>query len=1310
MFRPATHSAPTLENTTKAGPVAGAQSGGEVSTEGPWIASCNYWAPVRKAEVQKKPDSVEGTLKLKGPGLEVESRLAADGKQESGCSGGPDERWGFPKDGAPMPDVTAIIATVPDPVHTHLAMQFDRAVDGILQAAADSDYLSSYYWLPWRSSADGSGTADASGRGAPGHDPERERQPGLIILKHAPTNFYKAIYLFLVAESPTQGIDGAQFQNAILYEQDLANLESKGRIHFARGMNGKAAIVGPNFSGSAASLLAAIEKTRTEYPERPDFEVAGVIATKADELGQDLRRRGNSYVNFLDQRDFDTRKLIESLKASGYDTEKRFVLLSEDNTALGYNESTDKKSRVQVIRFPRDISLLRNAEIANGQSRGGATPSESIPSQYLPFSLKDSSVIDSIPQFSRESTPLSQEAQLMAIGRRIHRFRAQFIAIAGSNILDQVFLAQFLHRACPDARLLFFNADLLMVRELDSVPFIGSITITSNPLMGLGTTNRAFPMGASEALYNAASYTFWGRKVISRVDPDSPAGEACLARGDVVLKVKKAKGGTQIEYLRNGKPETAVIKVDDNKAELGMHFEPPLQTYGSLLQLTPASGSNSNGILQPNLWATALGTDGYYPLEILSPCSSDHSKVLQPAIDSSTGELVEQVCNASEIAKPPGSTLIYPGRMWDVLCALVSLLCLAHVLMLLTADYRSALTRDLAFEDNDQPERRSTYVRLAAAMLFSMAFVVSFPVIALRMKFNVNTVSFLGAILALLFGVIAIVFTIWKTQKCVRSVTARAVTSRTAEAQDRYGRFRAAGDWCFSWSGVAISIVLAVIWGYLCCSDSPDYFHSSHLVGSSFSYRAMNPRSGVSPVTPVLLLLLGWFFWGVLQTWRLRSSAAGRPCMPGSGPLQEAERPFYVADTELGSQRGAFLYPNITSFLITRELAHRWWRSVTGQDSGASEKPGRFLWLDLTLAVVCSLLLIWFFLIGPRSLDHFLWKTGMCPYEYLVGILFFPLLLMSLAGWLRMVLIWGSLKRGLLDRLENQPIRHAFGRFKPMPWTTLMLQGGQGEQLTDMARCVESMEQMLHQRDLMSRMRPEEWSKLKNANTDLWDAVKKAVDRFRPGSRDSEPVYALVKKIDCACAKYSEGLLSGVLIPYWKYERTGLVESEIPECLAEARLPQERGSRQLVSTKQQSAAEAEPILVAEEFVAIRYLSLIRAVLANMRCLMIFASVFFVLAMAAWNSYPFQPRQLFDWTFTALLLFLGLGVIWIFAQMHRDPILSRITGTAENELGWDFWFRILSFGVVPVATWLAYQFPEVGSAVYKFIEPGVSVVK
>jgi hypothetical protein len=61
-------------------------------------------------------------------------------------------------------------------------------------------------------------------------------------------------------------------------------------------------------------------------------------------------------------------------------------------------------------------------------------------------------------------------------------------------------------------------------------------------------------------------------------------------------------------------------------------------------------------------------------------------------------------------------------------------------------------------------------------------------------------------------------------------------------------------------------------------------------------------------------------------------------------------------------------------------------------------------------------------------------------------------------------------------------------------------------------------------------------------------------------------------------------------------------------------------------------------------------------------------------------------------------------------MHRDPILSRITETNANELGFDFYVRIISFGALPVFTWLAYQFPEIGSAVFKFIQPGLDVVK
>jgi hypothetical protein len=47
-----------------------------------------------------------------------------------------------------------------------------------------------------------------------------------------------------------------------------------------------------------------------------------------------------------------------------------------------------------------------------------------------------------------------------------------------------------------------------------------------------------------------------------------------------------------------------------------------------------------------------------------------------------------------------------------------------------------------------------------------------------------------------------------------------------------------------------------------------------------------------------------------------------------------------------------------------------------------------------------------------------------------------------------------------------------------------------------------------------------------------------------------------------------------------------------------------------------TSEEPPRILVAEEFLAIRYIPLFRAVLSNMRYLMIFVSASFVLAMVA----------------------------------------------------------------------------------------------
>jgi hypothetical protein len=72
--------------------------------------------------------------------------------------------------------------------------------------------------------------------------------------------------------------------------------------------------------------------------------------------------------------------------------------------------------------------------------------------------------------------------------------------------------------------------------------------------------------------------------------------------------------------------------------------------------------------------------------------------------------------------------------------------------------------------------------------------------------------------------------------------------------------------------------------------------------------------------------------------------------------------------------------------------------------------------------------------------------------------------------------------------------------------------------------------------------------------------------------------------------------------------------------------------------------------------------------------------------------------------------LGTGVVWVLAQMYRDPLLSRITATIPNELGIEFYVKLASIGALPILTWLAYQFPDVGGSIFKIFQSGSDVVK
>lgn len=1237
----------------------------EAGPSGPWLASCAYWAPLRRAEsVGAEPQTNPAAS---APNLAQQSR---------DCAGAANV-WGVPR--TTSPKITTIIATVPDPIHSDFSLQFDRAMDALIDAGEDRGYLTSYYWLPWERQMQK--LAESLGSSAPDSTGLEEHEPGLIIFRHSvfskgdssgkgdqgPSNPPPSLYLFLVGETPTSGIDGEQMQKALEYQRVL----SQQGASVVRSL--KAAdeldIVGPSFSGSASSLRLAIDTELKRGTSVHSVRARGVTSTPwaAQQLNQNAqgcRTPGNAtlsegtieYCSFGNDTVFDQHTLATRLRQSGVPGD-RLAILIEDGTTLGQAALVDLRThQLQpiYIRFPREISMLRNAQTEQeSRTKSSEQSADAPPSPYLHLSLRDANTYDSVPHLSHDITPLSQEAQLMTIAHELERCHADYVVISASDVLDQIFLARFLHRALPDARLVFDGGDLLFEREVDDVPYIGSLTLGPYPLPWLSNTlstdygGRPFSDWATEAYYNAASYTFSS-------DPGSL----------------------------------------------------PLADYGD-----PFARERTS--THPPLWATVIGSNGYYPLGVLNASASDDPSIL-PSRER------EQGSQPNSLRLPKAWLPFHPSHAWQLLCLLLIGLCCAHTVSLQVSDFWSPLTRDLAVHQNDQPWRRSMCIHIGAAMLFCMSFVVAWPLFASLALTEPDIFDWLAAVATPLAGL--------------------AVAVTTARKTWRYRRMKnPAGDMRFynqfNLLALLTAIALPIVWLMLCSGS-----RSSH-AGLFFAYRCLHPESGVSPLLPVLWLLFSWYIWSLFQTLRLRFSASGRPYLPGR-VKSTTPYPLYVADEDLAdcrTHRSGCLYRNITCLLITREALRRFLQAKTSAPIPAAQPPGALVpretaaarFLDLGLSIFYFAVFVAVLLLPcTQSVDRILWPVHHLPtpYEFLIKALFFPLLVIALTGWLRMMFVWASLQRSLLQRLENMPIRCAFDRLQGAGWIAMFRESGLREQWRDMARSSESMRQFLNQPTLDPQLKDALATPARKLEQDVRAllchvaeepqpdpaVVEEAIGAL-PGERTGAERadipctpciadLALTHAIEKDYARFAEVLLEKLLLPWWTTQRTGLVESQPSSAAPETAAPAKaKAPRSDVDTP-------AAIMAAEEFVAIRYVSLIRAVLVNLRYLMIFVSAAFVLAIVSWNSYPFEPHQLVNWLFTLLLVALGLGIIGVFAQMHRDPILSRITHTTPNELGLDFWFRIASFGAVPVLTWFAYNFPEVGGTLFRVLRPGMDLMK
>jgi len=101
---------------------------------------------------------------------------------------------------------------------------------------------------------------------------------------------------------------------------------------------------------------------------------------------------------------------------------------------------------------------------------------------------------------------------------------------------------------------------------------------------------------------------------------------------------------------------------------------------------------------------------------------------------------------------------------------------------------------------------------------------------------------------------------------------------------------------------------------------------------------------------------------------------------------------------------------------------------------------------------------------------------------------------------------------------------------------------------------------------------------------------------------------------------------------------------------------------------------------------------------------------FVLALISVGSYPFLAGRLFVWTMAGVFVLFGAGIMISFAQMSRDAILSRLSGTDAGKLDVSFYLRVFSFGALPLLALLASQFPAVGHTLTSWLEPALNAMR
>jgi hypothetical protein len=453
-------------------------------------------------------------------------------------------------------------------------------------------------------------------------------------------------------------------------------------------------------------------------------------------------------------------------------------------------------------------------------------------------------------------------------------------------------------------------------------------------------------------------------------------------------------------------------------------------------------------------------------------------------------------------------------------------------------------------------------------------------------------------------------------------------------------------------------------------------------------YRMGHVTAGVAPLLPVLFLFAGFYLW----TWNAMAGNVllcnGRPTLP---KLEKVK-----AKTGLARWYWVLLGNPVDA------TGKGWNRLPRSQTRMSQELGKRIVSMASPVSVPRVVMLL------PACLFVGSWVCFHADLPLLtleghafalslnLGLLVAFLLVAAESS--RLFWTWMQL-RGLLSKLNRLRLRRTFARLRAVEANSLWSVSGGVQRVQYLF-----FSQQLEAACRLAALLHVDWPGLRDAIECGRKFDRLSARRLSSvGPRWDEP---LLRPRDLQVVTIREVFADAVaevynrlLEPWWNREQTSL-------SLATAAASSEEQSRNELDMP---LCENAAIRTAEEFLCFHYIAFIQNILARMRTMTLSMVLLFVSISFAISFYPFVPRtQISMWMIVNLVL-IGSTVLYVYAGMDRDEILSYITNTRPGRLSGDFWLKSAAFLAGPVIGILTTQFPAVADSVLGWVQPGLDAI-